>query len=276
MQDAVLCMLGRSFSAFAEAIGRDRWRIFKCEERLRVVNLGGTAIGTGIAAPRKYIFRVVENLKKASGLGLARAENLVEATQNADAFVEVSGILSACASNLLKISGDLRLMSSGPDAGFGEIVLPSVQAGSSIMPGKVNPVVPEAVSQAAIMVLSNHSAIGMAASMGSLELNPFLPLVADCLLGSIGSLTAACATLKDNCADGITANEKKCAFSVSNSTASLTALIGKIGYNEAQKLAGIAKEGGKTIRDAAISSGMLSSEEFDELVSPEAVNRLGS
>ena len=125
MQDAVLTTLGREMAAYAEAFARDRWRIYKCEERLRVVNLGGTAIGTGLGAPRQYIFRVVEHLREITGLGLARAENLVEATQNADVFVEVSGILKACAVNLLKIAGDLRLLSSGPDAGLGEIRLPA-------------------------------------------------------------------------------------------------------------------------------------------------------
>jgi aspartate ammonia-lyase len=155
LQDAVLITLGREMSAYAEAFARDRWRIYKCEERLRVVNLGGTAVGTGLAAPRQYIFRAIDHLKDVTGLGLARAENLVEATQNTDVFVEVSGILKALASNLLKISTDLRLLSSGPDAGFGEIRLPERQAGSSIMPGKVNPVIPEAASQAAMVVMGN-------------------------------------------------------------------------------------------------------------------------
>ncbi|MBN2054660.1 aspartate ammonia-lyase, partial [bacterium] len=131
-QDAVLTTLGREMSAYAEAIARDRWRVYKCEERLRVINLGGTAIGTGLAAPRRFIFRAAEYLRDITGLGLARAENLVEATQNVEVFTEVSGILKACAVNLLKISGDLRLLSSGPSAGFGEIMLPARQAGSSI------------------------------------------------------------------------------------------------------------------------------------------------
>ena len=145
LQDAVLMTLGREMSAYAEAIARDRWRIYKCEERLRTVNLGGTAIGTALGAPRQYVFRVVEQLRQITCLGLARAENLVDATQNADVFVEVSGILRTLAANLLKISNDLRLLSSGPHAGLGEIHLPARQAGSSIMPGKVNPVIPEAV-----------------------------------------------------------------------------------------------------------------------------------
>ena len=138
-QDAVLTTLGRSMGAYAEALNRDRWRLAKSEERLRVVNLGGTAIGTGLAAPTPYIFQVVEDLREITGLGLARAENLVEATQNLDTFVEVSGLLKALATTLIKVCSDLRLLSSGPEAGLGELKLPECQAGSSIMPGKVNP-----------------------------------------------------------------------------------------------------------------------------------------
>ncbi len=161
----------------------------KCHERLRVVNLGGTAVGTGLAAPRRYIFEVTETLRELTGLGLARAENLVEATQNADVFVEVSGILKAHATNLLKICSDLRLLSSGPDAGLGEIRLPQRQAGSSIMPGKVNPVIPEAVSQAAMLVIGNDAALTLACASGNLELNPFLPLVAQTLLDNLDLLS---------------------------------------------------------------------------------------
>ena len=185
LQDAVLMTLGREMSAYAEAFARDRWRIYKCEERLRVVNLGGTAIGTALGAPRQYVFRVVEQLRQITGLGLARAENLVDATQNADVFVEVSGILRTLASNLLKIGNDLRLLASGPDAGLGEIRLPARQAGSSIMPGKVNPVIPEAVGQVAMYVMGCDQMILQASSAGNLELNQFLPLVADSLLGSL-------------------------------------------------------------------------------------------
>ena len=188
LQDAVLTTLGREMGAYADAIARDRWRIYKCEERLRVVNLGGTAIGTGLGAPRQYIFRVVEQLRQITGLGLARAENLVEATQNADVFVEVSGIIRTLASNLIKIANDLRLLSSGPDAGLGEIRLPARQAGSSIMPGKVNPVIPEAVAQAAMAVMGHDQIIVQAVNGGSLELSQFLPLVADSLLTAVDLL----------------------------------------------------------------------------------------
>ena len=148
LQDAVPITLGRAFGAFADAFARDRWRVAKCAERLRVVNLGGTAVGTGLGAPRAYIFRVVDHLRQITGLGLARAENLLDATQNLDAVVEASGIVRALAASLIKVSNDLRLLASGPDAGLGEIRLPPVQVGSSIMPGKINPVIPEAVIQA--------------------------------------------------------------------------------------------------------------------------------
>ena len=172
LQDAVLMTLGHEMSAYAEAFSRDRWRIYKCEERLRVVNLGGTAIGTTLGAPRQYVFRVVEHLRQITGLGLARAENLVEATQNADVFIEVSGILRALAGNLLKCANDLRLLSSGPHAGLGEIRLPPRQAGSSIMPGKVNPVIPEAVAQAAMAVMGHDLMIVQAAVGGQSGTEP--------------------------------------------------------------------------------------------------------
>ena len=157
-----------------------------------MVNLGGTAIGTGLTAPRDYIFRVVDKLREETGFGLARAENLVDATQNADAFVEVSGILKAHAVNLLKISSDLRLLASGPRTGLGELRLPARQAGSSIMPGKVNPVICEAVAQAAMLAIGNDAIITMAAGAGQLELNAFLPLLAHALLQSLSVLEAAC------------------------------------------------------------------------------------
>ncbi len=276
LQDAVLTTLGREMAAYADALGRDRWRIYKCEERLRVVNLGGTAIGTGLAAPRQYIFRVVEQLKGITGLGLARAENLVEATQNADVFVEVSGILRALASNLLKIANDLRLLSSGPDAGLGEIRLPPRQAGSSIMPGKVNPVVPEAVIQAAIAVMGHDQAILQAVGGGNLELNQFLPLVADALLTSLDLLAAACEVFARLCVEGIEADRDRCRRNVENSTAIVTALVPRIGYQAAEQLAAAAKDGQKNIRQLAIDSGLLDGEEFDELVSPQRVTQLGS
>ncbi|MEW6355905.1 MAG: aspartate ammonia-lyase [Planctomycetota bacterium] len=276
LQDAVLTTLGREMSAYAEAFSRDRWRIYKCEERLRVVNLGGTAIGTGLAAPRQFIFRVVDTLREQTTIGFARAENLVEATQNADVFVEVSGILKACAASLLKVSTDLRLMSSGPDAGLGEIRLPQRQAGSSIMPGKVNPVIPEAVSQAAMVVMGNDQVIALAAASGNMELNPFLPVIADCLLTNFSLLARACEIFRRHCVEGIEADEARCRRHVEGSTATATALLPAIGYEGASRLVKLAVETGKTIKQVAIDEGMLTAKEFDELVSPEAVCRLGS
>jgi aspartate ammonia-lyase len=276
LQDAVLTTIGREMSAYAEAFARDRWRIYKCEERLRVVNLGGTAIGTGLAAPRQFIFRVTEHLRDITNLGLARAENLVEATQNADVFVEVSGILKACASNLLKIASDLRLLSSGPDAGFGDLRLPARQAGSSIMPGKVNPVIPEAVSQAALQVMANDQALTMACSLGNLELNAFLPLVADTLLGSLDLLTRACAIFYRFCVVGLEPDEARCREHVEGATATVTALVERLGYTRAAEVAETARAERKTIRQVVVEQGLLTAAEFDELVSPESVTRLGS
>jgi aspartate ammonia-lyase len=260
--------------AYAEAFGRDRWRVFKCEERLRVVNLGGTAIGTGLAAPRQYIFRVIEHLRDITNLGLARAENMVEATQNNDVFVEVSGILKACASNLLKVASDLRLLSSGPDAGFGDLRLPARQAGSSIMPGKINPVVPEAVSQAAMQVMANDQTICMAVSMGNLELNAFLPIIEDALLGSLDLLRNACGIFYRYCVVGIEPNAEHLQRQVESATATVTALVEQIGYHQAQEVAAAAQ--GRSVREVVIETGLLTGEEFDQMVSPEAVTRLGS
>lgn len=276
LQDAVLITLGREMGSYAEAINRDRWRVYKCQERLRVVNLGGTAIGTGLTAPRQFIFRVVDALRDVTGIGFARAENLVEATQNTDVFVEVSGILKACASSLLKIATDLRLLASGPEAGFGEILLPERQAGSSIMPGKVNPVIPEAVGQVAMLVMGYDATLTMACSMGNLELNPFLPLVAVCLLETCELLTNACAVFQRLCVDGIEANEPRCRESVAGSVALATALVPALGYDKACQIAAQARQTGRGVREIVLSEKLLTEEQFDDLTSPEAVCRLGN
>lgn len=275
LQDAVLTTLGREMGAYAEALNRDRWRLAKCEERLRVVNLGGTAIGTGLAAPRDYIFRVVDALKEVTGLPLARAENLVEATQNSDVFVEVSGLLKALASNLLKISGDLRLMASGPEAGLGEIRLPAKQAGSSIMPGKVNPVIPEAVTQAALLTMGLDGVIAHACGMGSLELNPFLPLVADALLRSLDLMAEACEMLLRHCVEGLQADEARCRAHVEGGTAAATALLPLLGYEGACGLVIRAHSARRSVKDQGLHEALFTLDQFDELTSPEAVNRLG-
>ena len=275
-QDSVLTTLGREMAAYAEACSRDRWRIYKCEERLRVVNLGGTAIGSGFTAPRRYIFQIVEILREITGIGFARAEDMVENTQNCDVFVEVSGIIKACASTLIKISNDLRLLSSGPEAGLGEISLPAVQAGSSLMPGKVNPVIPEAVIQSAMLVIGYDAALTSACSSGVLELNSFLPLIAHCLLESIDLLQKSCEILATKCVAGIEANRERCTAHIEASTVLATALIPEIGYERATDIIRQREETGKSVRELIIEMGLMSDEQIHELITPEAVCRLGS
>ncbi|HZL10306.1 MAG TPA: aspartate ammonia-lyase [Prolixibacteraceae bacterium] len=275
LQDGVLTTLGREMGAYAEAFNRDRWRLSKCEERMRVVNLGGTAIGTGLGAPRQYILRVADQLRENTGIGLARAENLIDNTQNADVFVEVSGMLKACAVSVFKISADLRLMASGPDAGLAEIILPQKQTGSTIMPGKINPVIPEAASQAAILVMGHDVVIAQAAAAGNLELNQYLPLIAHSLLESIDLLTNACHVLQVHCIQGMKANEGKCRENVLNSTALITALIPVIGYEKSSEIVQKANDEQIPIRDAILNSGVINEQELDELISPEVVCRLG-
>ncbi|MBM4091603.1 MAG: aspartate ammonia-lyase [Planctomycetes bacterium] len=230
LQEAIPLTLGAEFSAFAEAFARDRWRTFKCEERLRVVNLGGTAIGTGLTAPRAYIFLVVDRLREITGLGLTRAENLVEQTANADAFAEVSGILEACACNFVKVAGDLRLLQL-----LGELRLPPCQAGSSIMPGKVNPVIMEAVIQGGMRVRANHGALAEAVSRGSLQINEFLPLIADSLLESLELLTAMAGMMRRQ-VEGLEARGEVCRLLADRSVTLVTAFLPSIGYERAEAL----------------------------------------
>jgi len=269
LQDAVLTTVGREMSAYAEAFARDRWRIFKCEERLRVVNLGGTAIGTGLAAPRRYIFRVIEHLRDLTHLGLARAENMVEATQNTDVFVEVSGILKACASNLLKIASDIRLLSSGPDAGFGDIRIPPRQPGSSIMPGKVNPVIPEAVNQVAFEVIGNDLALTLAAEAGQLQLNVMEPLIAYKLFDSIRLLQRAMDMLREHCVNGISANEAHCRQLMENSIGLITALNPYIGYENATRIAGQALLSGRGVLELVREERLLDEATLADILRPE-------
>lgn len=275
LQDACPITLGASFSAFAEALSRDRWRVFKCEERLRVVNLGGTAVGTGLTAPRSYIFRAVEALREDTGLGLARAENLVDATQNVDALVEVSGILRAHAVNLMKISSDLRLLASGPKAGLGELILPSVQAGSSVMPGKVNPVICEAAGQAAMRVMGLDHMISLAGQAGQLELNAFLPLLADALLESLALLTATDEMFREKCVQGIQADRAVCEERLHASYCVATALVPVLGYEAASLVAREAMASGRSVPEVALEKGLLDREALREILSPEAMTALG-
>lgn len=237
MMDAMEVRLGEEFGSYAQAVGRDRWRLYKVEERLRQVSLGGTAVGTGTNAGRKYGFLVMETLRDLTGIGLAKAEYPMDPTQNQDVFVEVSGLLKAMAVNLMKITADLRLMASGPRGGFGELALPPLQKGSTIMPGKVNPVIPELVAQASIRVIAHDLEITTAASLGSLELNAFLPLIADAALDSLGLLTDAAGRLCRLCVDGITANEDNCLrhLLAADTDSALEAPV--IGYDAAEQSA---------------------------------------
>ncbi|MCF7850016.1 MAG: hypothetical protein K9M45_14275 [Kiritimatiellales bacterium] len=272
MVDAVPLTLGAEFGAFAEAFARDRWRTFKCEERLRVINLGGTAVGTGLTAPRSYIFLVTDKLREITGLGLSRGENLVDQTANADAFVEVSGIMKACSANLLKICGDLRLLHMTK-----KIKLPAVQAGSSIMPGKVNPVILESVMQIGIKVQANDFIVTECASRGSLQINEFMPLLASALLESMELLGAACGMLSKH-AEGIEADEAECEKQFFHSLEIITAFLPTIGYERATELV-------EAFKDRTDSSDQSNFKQFlieelgDELVaktlSPQNLMALG-
>ncbi|MDR3560977.1 MAG: aspartate ammonia-lyase [Negativicutes bacterium] len=275
MQDALPITLGQEFSAYAQAIARDRWRIYKVEERLRQTNLGGTAVGTGLNAPKKYIFAVNERLRQYANMGLARAENMIDVTQNTDVFVEVSGLLKALAVNLGKIAHDLRLLSSGPMAGLGEIELPERQAGSSIMPGKVNPVIPEAVNQVAFHVMASDLAIAMAAQSGQLELNAFMPLIAHHLLGSLELLTNSVVVFDEFCIKGIIARQARCRELVDNSLVTVTALVPHVGYDQATKVARLAHAQGKTVREAVLELGLLTEGQMAAILDPQGLTRPG-
>jgi aspartate ammonia-lyase len=275
MQDAVPITLGQSLAAWAQAVQRDWWRLYKAEERLRQVNLGGTAIGTGLNADRQYVYLVVGKLRDVTGLGLSRAENMIDATQNLDVFVEVSGMLKAAATNLAKIAADIRLLSSGPRAGLGEISLPELQAGSSIMPGKVNPVIAEAVSQVAFQVMANDHAITLAAASGQLELNAFLPLLAHNLLQSIDLIGAAAEHLAKHCVVGMVANQARCAELLERSLGNVTALSPYVGYEKASAIVREACSTQRTIREVALDCKLFTAEQLDIILSPSEMTRPG-
>ncbi|SMB98156.1 aspartate ammonia-lyase [Thermanaeromonas toyohensis ToBE] len=275
LQDAVPVTLGQEFSAYAQAVARDRWRLYKVEERLRQVNLGGTAVGTGLNAPLKYIYLVVEHLRRLTGFGLARAENMMDVTQNMDVFVEVSGLVKAAAVTLSKIADDLRFLSSGPYGGPAEIRLPEVQAGSSIMPGKINPVIPEMVNQVALQVMGNDLIITMAASRGQLELNPFAPLIAHALLESMEILAQAALIFRERCISGISARPERCRELLEKSSVLVTALVPYLGYDQATQVAQEAAAKGMSIREVVLSRGLLSPEELNIILSPEEMVKPG-
>jgi len=275
LQDAVPVTLGQEFAAWAEAVARDWWRLYKAEERLRQVNLGGTAVGTGLNASRLYIFRVIEILRELTGFGLARAENPVEATQNADLFAEVSGLVKTAAVNLAKISGDLRLLSSGPKAGLAEIRLPEVQAGSSIMPGKVNPVIPEMVTQVSYQVMASDMAVSLAVASGQLELNAFLPLVAHNLLHSMEMLARAARLLAEKCVREIEADAGRCAALLGRSQAVITAFVPYIGYEKATEVARRAAAEDRPVTELLLEEGLFTREEIEAVLQPEELTTPG-
>lgn len=275
LQDAVPLTLGKTFSAFADAITRDRWRIFKSRERLRVVNLGGTMIGTGISAPRDYIFLVTEKLREISGLNVSRGENLIDATQNHDPFVEVSGILKAHAVNLRKIASDLRLLSSGPRTGIGEIKLEPRQAGSSIMPGKVNPVIPEMVEQCAVKIVANDYIVTETASRGELELNAFLPLLNFAFIESLRLIIKTDEILLEKCIKTIEADEQVCRKNVDAGLGVLTGLLPLLGYDAVQKIADEAHRTGRSPVSIIEEQGIMNKSDIEKFLSPDNFSRLG-
>ncbi len=230
LMDGPPIMLGQEFGAFADALARDRWRLNKVIERIRSVNIGGTAIGTGIGAPKRFILKIVEKIREVTRVKVAKAENLVDATQNWDVFSEVHGLLKSLAVNLYKISNDIRLLGSGPHTAVGELILPRVQAGSSIMPGKVNPVIPEYVMQLCHVVFGHDVIVTHACSLGNLELNQFAPLIIHYTLKSIDLLKKACSAL-GKYASKLEPDPKRCAQNLERSLSNLTPLIREFGYD---------------------------------------------
>jgi aspartate ammonia-lyase len=275
LQDAVPMTLGMTFGAWAEAVARDRWRIFKARERIKIHNLGGTAVGTGLGAPRDYIFKASEYLKKETGLTVARAENLVDATQNLDNFVEVSAILKSYAVNLIKIANDLRLLSSGPSGGYNELCLPEIQAGSSIMPGKVNPVIPESAVQIALRVISNDQVIALAAGMGQLELNHLLPLISHTFMESLKLLTSVTESMNLHCTRDIQANRESCESKIGEGWTLATALVPYFGYDTVQKWVKEALSEKKSFKKLVLEKKYLTQEQLNTLLSPQNMLKLG-
>ncbi len=271
LQEAVPITLGTEFSGFSEAIARDRWRVFKCEERLRVVNLGGTAIGTGLCAPTNYIFLVIEKLREITGLGLARAENMVGETSHADPFVEVSGILKAHACNLIKICNDLRLLNF-----LGEINLPQLQTGSSIMPGKVNPVMLEAGIQVGIKVIANDFIVNECVNRATFQINEFLPLLAFSFLESLEILISINKLLSEY-VEKITPNPQKCKEYFDKSLTLMTAFLPYLGYGKVSHLTKeyLKSEYSKTQDVRGFLEEKLGKELVDKVLSPYNLTRLG-
>jgi aspartate ammonia-lyase len=273
LQDAVPMTLGQEFSSYAVMLGEDEQRLAEARKLIEEVNLGATAIGTGINAPFGYSELVIGLLAEASGVPVVKAANLVEATQDTGAFVQLSGVLKRVACKLSKTCNDLRLLSSGPQAGFGDIKLPARQAGSSIMPGKVNPVIPEVVNQVAFEVIGNDVAITMASEAGQLQLNAFEPIMAWSLFKSVRHLTQACRTLRVHCVEGIEAHHELLQRRVAESVTLVTALNPIIGYEKAALIAKTALSTGATIADTAQALGIMSREEMQALLVPDRLTQ---
>ncbi len=268
MQDAVPISFEQVFGAFASAIKRDIGRFKYAIAEMSTVNMGATAIGTTINAHPKYLKKVVPYLSEVTGLKLAQASDLVDATQNLDSFVYVSGIVKSCATNLSKIANDLRLMSSGPRTGFGEITLAPMQNGSSIMPGKVNPVIPEAMTQISFAIIGNDTTVTLAAEAGQLELNAFEPILFRCLFESLDILRNGVRMFTDECVKILKVNPDRCRELVDNSIGIVTALCPHLGYKESARLAKLALREGRSIREVVRAETNLLDEEIEAILAP--------
>jgi aspartate ammonia-lyase len=268
MQDAVPIRLGQEFKAYAAAIKRDRERIALAEKDMHIINMGGSAIGTSINVDPVYLGNIAKELSNVCGYELTLAEDLIDSTQNLDCFVNVSSSLKTCVVNLAKIAGDLRLLSSGPRTGFGEINLPSMQNGSSIMPGKINPVIPEVVSQVAFLIMGHDVTINFAAANGQLELNAFGPVLYYQLFESIYALNGAAESFAKDCVEGITANIDTCKENVEKSVGIITVLVPVIGYQKAAEIAKEALKTGVPVRELILRDKILNEEELDKILDP--------
>jgi aspartate ammonia-lyase len=269
LQDAVPMTLGQEFAGFAAALAEDHASFQTIINQLGEINLGGTAIGTGIAADPRFAEAARKHLAEITGYKIATAPNLIEATTDVDVFLELSGALKRSAMKLSKICNDLRLLASGPQAGLHEINLPARQAGSSIMPGKVNPVIPEVVNEVAFVVAGGDVTMAMAAEAGQLQLNAFEPVMAHVLFENLKWMTAAIETLRVNCISGITANADRLTKQMSSFVGVITALIPRIGYGPASELARQALETNANIAELVAAAGLLTREEVNEMLSPD-------
>jgi len=275
LQEAVPMTLGQEFSTYAVMLEEDEQRLREAALLIHEINLGATAIGTGITAHPDYAALACRRLSEIAGIPLVTASNLVEATQDAGAFVQLSGVLKRVAVKLSKTCNDLRLLSSGPRAGLNEINLPPMQAGSSIMPGKVNPVIPEVVNQIAFEVIGNDVTVSFAAEAGQLQLNAFEPVIAHSLFKSLTHLHNGCRTLTERCVKGITANREHLRRTVEHSIGIVTALNPYIGYTSATQIAQEALAGGRSVYDLVLEKGLLSKAQLDEILRPETLTRPG-